>query len=119
MQSYLHDIDKLGRSRGLRAIFQVLTADRRKGPCLDFAPYPEAQVAYLGRLGGGGLRIVLYPGAEEGRVEIGLTGLEPACDYRASGSLTTEFRSDAEGKADLAVDLHGRLEIRIHPWTTS
>jgi hypothetical protein len=84
------------------------------GPILNDAPYPEVLVASA-RTDGRDLRLVLRPGDGAGRVRLGVERLRPGAEYAVTGGVATELIADADGKADLDVDLGGRVEVTLSP----
>lgn len=89
-----------------------------RGPLLDEVPYPEVLVARA-VTDGEALDVVLRPGGEGGRFTISLSRLRPGHAYRVSGALQHVVEADAEGRAELEVDVPGRHELRVEPTTAS
>ena len=58
------------------------------------------------------LELVVYPGLERGRRELGLAQLVPGRRYRCQGSVETEVLADAQGRARLALDSRIDAELR-------
>ncbi len=86
----------------------------REGPLLDRVAYPDVLVARACS-DGRALEAVLYPGAEAGRHTVGLSQLRPGGRYRSEGAASHEIVADAVGRADVAIDLADRSELRIRP----
>ena len=86
----------------------------RRGPVLEEAQYPAVLVAKAVS-DGQALELVLYPGLERGRRELGLAQLVPGRRYRCGGCVEAEVLADAQGRARIALDLEDRHELRVEP----
>ncbi|MGE0387415.1 MAG: hypothetical protein AB7Q97_22025 [Gammaproteobacteria bacterium] len=106
----------LGRRKGgwRSMIVDGLPEALRQGPRLAQADYPDVLVARA-ISDGRDLHLVLYPGAGDRRVRLGLDQLVPGKSYRVQGALAPDIVADPLGCAGVVVDLHGRSEVRILP----
>jgi hypothetical protein len=84
------------------------------GPILDDVSYPDVLVARA-ISDGDDLRLVLRPGRENSSQILQLARLQPNRRYQVAGSTTETLVADARGRAELAVVLSGRTEIRLVP----
>ncbi|MDQ2648841.1 MAG: hypothetical protein M3Z03_04750, partial [Actinomycetota bacterium] len=84
------------------------------GPFLDEAPYPQVLVARA-HTDGVALDLVLRPGGDPGRYQLGVGGLRSGATYGVTGAVESEVVADADGRARLAVDLTDRLELTVRP----
>jgi linalool dehydratase/isomerase-like protein len=85
-----------------------------EGPKLIDVSYPEVLVARAVS-DGRALDLVLRPGGGGGRESLRIGGLEPAATYDTAGATESSVVADADGNADVVVDLDGRREVRITP----
>ncbi|HEY2735776.1 MAG TPA: hypothetical protein VGI70_17380, partial [Polyangiales bacterium] len=86
----------------------------RRGPLLEEAAYPHVLVAKA-LSDGRALDLVVYPGHEPGRRELGFTQLTPGGRYRCAGAVESELVADAQGRARIHVDLDGRHQLQMQP----
>jgi hypothetical protein len=84
------------------------------GPILEDAPYPHVLVASA-YTDGRALDLVVRPGVEGGRRELGIARLVPERPYAVTGALEREIEADQRGNATLTVDLDDRLEVAVRP----
>lgn len=84
------------------------------GPVLARADYPAVLVAKA-VTDGKALELVLRPGQGAKRTTLGLERLVPGKVYAADGAVQSQFVADPTGRADVDVDLGGRLEITVRP----
>ncbi len=103
------------RGNGFHDLVDVgMPAPWRKGPLLQDAEYPQVLVA--GAVSDGqDLRLHLAPGLCGGRHRLGLSQLRPGARYRVSGGVESEIRADANGLADLHVDLERYCAVHVTP----
>lgn len=84
------------------------------GPVLEGVRYPDVLVAST-RSDGKDLRLVLRPGNEAGRVDVGIERLVPGGRYRVFGAHDDMVTADDRGGAAITLDLIGRTEVEIAP----
>jgi hypothetical protein len=84
------------------------------GPMIETVEYPAVLVARAWS-DGTGLDAVFYPGREPGVRKIPLSQLIAGQRYAVTGAVESEITGNAEGRADISVDLRGRSEVRIRP----
>jgi hypothetical protein len=87
-----------------------------RGPLLDEVAYPDVLVAKAFS-DGDDLRLVLYPGGPAKRQRLGLARLQPGRPYHVTGAVKRSVTADAQGRAEVSVDLEGRTEVRATPST--
>jgi hypothetical protein len=76
--------------------------------------YPDVLVAQAVS-DGDDLRLVLRPGAGDGRQTLALSRLLPGRTYDVAGALQTSVEADRAGDALVDVDLRERLEVHVTP----
>lgn len=81
-----------------------------KGPILDEAPFPDVLVAKAYSHDGEGLDLVLYPGKESGRFQLGFARLQAGETYSLGRQLK---HAEKDGTASWEVDLDGRTELKL------
>ncbi|MEZ0578464.1 hypothetical protein [Nocardioides sp. MH1] len=108
-------LGRFGRHSALRdlVVFGAPEAWSR-GPVLAEAAYPDVLVARA-VTDGRALDLVLRPGARPLRTVVRVGRLEPGRAYDVSGAALPTLTADAEGTADIEIDLGGRHELRIAP----
>lgn len=80
------------------------------GPILDEAPFPDVLVAKAYSPDGDNLDLVLYPGKESGKFELGFARLKAGQQY----SLGRESKkANKDGKASWSVELQDRTELKL------
>jgi Linalool dehydratase/isomerase len=85
------------------------------GPVLEEAPYPDVLVARA-VTDGDALHLVLRPGGSDtGRVGIRLGRLIPGRGYVVSGAAPADFIAGIDGRAELTLDLPGRIVVQVAP----
>lgn len=84
------------------------------GPVLDGVGYPQVLVSSA-RSDGTDLRLVLRPGDDPARVQLGVERLVPHGRYRLRGALDDELAADDHGRLIISVDLAGRTEVALAP----
>ena len=105
-------IARCGRANALRDL--IGTGTPARGVRLEGCAYPNVLVAKAVSRDGG-LDAVLYPG-NGGRTEtIRIAGLAADSVYRCTGGTNETVRSDAEGRARLAIRLKDRTPVTITP----
>ena len=85
-----------------------------RGPVLENAAYPEVLVASA-RSDGADLRLVLRPGAEPTRTNLGVERLVPGARYRVTGAVYDNLTADERGHGTVVADLADRTEITLTP----
>lgn len=106
---------RVTRPNGMRDLVAVgVPTAWQRGPHLERVAYPDVLVARAVS-DGHNLEVVLYPGAEAGRQQLGLSQLQPGKRYRCDGAVDRELIADGLGRAALAIDLEGRSELRLRP----
>jgi hypothetical protein len=106
---------RVNRAHGMHdLVVKGMPEPWRTGPVLDEAEYPYVLVARAVS-DGSALELVLYPGVEPARRELGLAQLVPGRRYRCEGALESEVIADAEGRARVHVQLDGRRALRSTP----
>jgi Linalool dehydratase/isomerase len=86
----------------------------RHGPVLADVSYPAVLVTRAVS-DGRALDLTLRPGDGARRESLRIEGLRPSAPYGVVGGVEAEVVADAEGRADVTVDLDGRRELRIAP----
>ncbi len=81
-----------------------------KGPILYEAPFPDVLVAKAYSHDGEGLDLVLYPGKESGRFQLGFARLKYGESYNLGGE---SKQPDKDGKASWEVELKDRTELKL------
>ena len=84
----------------------------RRGPLLDEAPFPGVLVAKAYSHDGDSLDLVLYPGKEAGKFELGFSRLRPGETYDMGGKSAVAGKS---GEATFEVELDGRTALKLVP----
>mgnify|MGYP000994548166 CR=1 FL=1 len=84
-----------------------------KGPILSEATYPDVIVARA-VTDGEALSLVLHPGGDPVKAELGLSRLVPGRNYRIVQN-GTRFVADGQGRARVTIDLGARAEVDIVP----
>jgi Linalool dehydratase/isomerase len=84
----------------------------RKGPLLDNAPFPDVLVAKAYSHDGDSLDLVLYPGKESGRFELGFSHLRPGQTYDLGGKQVVASKA---GDATFDVLIEGRTALMMVP----
>jgi hypothetical protein len=106
---------RINRANGMHDLVTRGMPDAwRRGPLLEEAAYPHVLVAKAVS-DGRALDVVVYPGREAGRRELGLTQLTPGGRYRCVGALESELLADPQGRARIHIDLEGRHELQVQP----
>ena len=112
--SYLN-LGRFGRHNGLRDLVAFGPPRAwREGPVLDEAAYPDVLVAKAVS-DGTALDLVLAPGAGPVRTTLRLAQLRPGASYDVEGGASEHLVADAEGRADVELDLGGRTAVRVRP----
>jgi hypothetical protein len=88
------------------------------GPQIASVPYPHVLVARA-VTDGRRLDAVFQPGADTGTFEISLAQLKPGLRYTVVGATSDSVTAGPDGKAELTVNLEGRLEFNIVPAYTA
>jgi hypothetical protein len=86
----------------------------REGPCLERAAYPDVLVA-LAVSDGVGLRLVLEPGRGETTTTLRFARLKPEGRYRLRGAVEGPVGADAQGCAQVSMELRERIELELVP----
>lgn len=81
-----------------------------KGPVLDEVPFPDVLVSKAYSPDGETLDLVLYPGKEAGRFDLGFYRLAPGATYTLGSSSAV---ADKEGKATFTADIDGRTALKL------
>jgi hypothetical protein len=90
-------------------------AEWNTGPILDEAPYPDVLVARA-VTDGDALEMVLRPGRSvTGRVAVRIARLIPRRRYDVRGAVASEVTADDDGRAEISVDLGGRVAVHVLP----
>jgi hypothetical protein len=97
-----------------KTVLNPTPASALTGPILDDVSYPDVLVARA-ISDGDDLRLVLRPGRENSSQILQLARLQPNRRYQVAGATTETLVADARGRAELAVVLSGRTEIRLVP----
>ena len=106
---------RAGRTNALRdLVANGLPAAWREGPLLENVKYPDVLVAKAVS-DGAALDLTILPGRDPGRYTLGLSQLRPGKTYRCEGTLEPEVGADAEGRANVTVELDGRRAVRVQP----
>ena len=84
------------------------------GPVLAEASYPDVLVARAYSRGEN-LELVLHPGTRTTRQRLKLGQLKPGGNYLVTGAESAQLEADAEGNAEIFVNLSGRTEVSITP----
>lgn len=106
---------RAGRTNALHdLVVDGLPAAWREGPLLEHVEYPEVLVARAVS-DGAALDLTLFPGRTPGRHTIGLSQLRPGKRYRCDGTVQSEIEADADGRANVTVELVGRRAVRVRP----
>ena len=106
---------RAGRTNAMRdLVADGLPAAWREGPLLENVEYPDVLVARAVS-DGAALDLTLLPGRDPGRHVLGLSQLRPGRRYRCEGTVEPEVGADAEGRANVTVELAGRRAVRVHP----
>jgi hypothetical protein len=84
------------------------------GPVLEGARYPDVLVARAVS-DGRNLELVLRPGTNANRQRLGIGRLRPGAAYTAHGAVQDAIVANADGTAELDIDLRGRLEVVLNP----
>lgn len=85
-----------------------------KGPILEDAPFPDILVAKAWSHDGEGMELIVYPGKDAGKFQLGFTRLKPGQRYffdGASGKVSAEASKD--GKASFEVSVDGRTAFNL------
>lgn len=80
------------------------------GPILDEAPFPDVLVAKAYSHDGEGLELVLYPGKESGKFQLGFARLKAGVSYALEGATK---QADKDGKATWEVELKDRTVLNL------
>lgn len=102
-----------GRNTVRNMVTKGLPEAWAKGPILADAKYPEALVTRA-VTDGRALNLVLHPGAEPCRTELGFSRLVPGRAYRIRQA-DTIVTAGADGTARATVSLDGRTELDLVP----
>ncbi len=86
----------------------------RAGPVLADVSYPEVLVTRA-VTDGRALDLTLRPGDGARRASLRIEGLHPSAPYGVVGGVDADVVADADGHADVTVDLGGRHELRLAP----
>jgi hypothetical protein len=106
---------RVNRANGMHdLVVNGMPESLREGPVLEGAEYPYVLVAQA-LSDGAALDLVLHPGAEPGRRELGLAQLVPGRRYRCEGAAPREIIADQAGCARVHVELDGRRALRVAP----
>ena len=81
---------------------------------MENVKYPDVLVAKAVS-DGAALDLTILPGRDPGRYTLGLSQLRPGKTYRCEGTLEPEVGADAEGRANVTVELDGRRAVRVQP----
>ena len=85
-----------------------------EGPILEEAAFPDVLVAKAWSHDGEGMELVLYPGKEAGKFQLGFTRLKPGEKYSldgATGKVSAEANKD--GLASFEVHVDGRTAFNL------
>jgi hypothetical protein len=108
-------LGRVNRSNGLHdLVVNGTPAALRDGPVLEGAEYPYVLVARA-LSDGEALEVVVHPGVEPGRRELGLAQLVPGRRYRCEGAAAREIIADPAGCARVHVELDCRRALRVVP----
>jgi hypothetical protein len=84
------------------------------GPILDEAPFPDVLVAKAYSQDGESIDLVLYPGKDAGKFQIGFARLKASTNYSLEGvGNTVAAKASKDGKATFDVELKGRTEFKL------
>ena len=81
-----------------------------KGPLLDDVPFPDVLVAKAYSHDGESLDLVLYPGKEAGKFNLGFKRLSPGAMYTLEGS---SVEADENGEATFEAQVDGRTALNL------
>ena len=81
-----------------------------KGPILEDAPFPDVLIAKAYSADGEGLDLVLYPGKEAGKFDLGFSRLESGSSYMLGDAPAA---ADKDGKATFGVQVDGRTALKL------
>ena len=84
------------------------------GPHLADAPYPQVLVARADT-DGTALDLVLRPGGQPGRYDLGIAGLHGGRPYLVTGATAERIDASPDGTARVQVDLGARVELQVRP----
>ena len=85
-----------------------------KGPVLEEVPFPEVLVAKAWSHDGEGMEIVLYPGKESGKFQLGFNRLQPGEKYSLEGPAgTVPADASKDGQASFEVVVDGRTALNL------
>lgn len=108
-------VGRFGRENALRdLVAHPLPVELREGPVLAEARYPEVLVARA-TTDGRALDLVLRPGAGPVRTTLVVERLLPGARYAVEGGVAHEVVADGAGRAEVLVELSGRLPVRVAP----
>lgn len=93
-----------------------LPRERRTGPVLADAAYPDVLVARAVS-DGEDLALVLRPGSGSTRTRIAVARLRPHRVYQVRGARDAVVTADGDGRALVEIDLDDRLEVHLRPTT--
>ena len=118
VSTQVHSVAFCSRAGRTNAIHDLvadgLPAAWREGPLLENVQYPDVLVAKAVS-DGAALDLTLLPGRDPGRHTLGLSQLRAGARYRCEGTVEPEVGADAEGRANVTVELTGRRAVRVHP----
>lgn len=86
-----------------------------KGPILEEAPFPDVLVAKAWSHDGEGMELVLYPGKESGKFQLGFERLQPGGKYSleaSTGTVAAEASKDGKANFEVHVDGHTALNLK-------
>lgn len=85
-----------------------------KGPLLDSVAFPDVLVAKCHSPDGANLELVLYPGKEAGKFQLGFKRLAPGITYTLEGDAAmSTVEADKDGSGTVDVQLDGRTALRL------
>lgn len=106
---------RFGRENGLRDLMlHGRPEEWRHGPVLAQAAYPDVLVARA-ETDGTDLDLVLRSGNGAHRTSLGVERLAPGHAYAVVGATTDRVVAEADGRAQLEVDLGDRARVRLRP----
>ena len=110
---WAHAMELIARSGRRNALHDLIArGNSAPGVRIEGCAYPNVLVAKAVRRGTG-LDAVLYPGSPARTEPIQFAGLAANSTYRCTGGCNKTFRSDAEGRARLQIQLNGRTPVTI------
>ena len=85
-----------------------------KGPVLDSVAFPDVLVAKAYSQDGESLDLVLYPGKEAGKFQLGFKRLVPGKTYTLDGPTgKASVQADKDGIATVEAQIEGRAAFKL------